>query len=290
MNKDTTAALLENPAELTERIQRKIGALGLHEELTDTPPAGLKNASVVLFLVSRCVDEQGRPEPCVILNKRSPQVPQGGDLCCPGGGISLRRDAFLARLLYLPGSPLRRWPWRQRRHGGGALNVLLAAGLREAWEEMRLNPLRFNFLGMLPQQHLVMFDRVIYPLVGWASPQPLRPNWEVARIVHVPMRKLIDSHCYGRFRPIVAGTSGHGSVRPLRQDDFPCFMHDDENGRELLWGATYRITQSFLNLVFDFTPPDIDRLPLASRRLDESYMNGSRWRPEAACRSCETDW
>ncbi|RJQ75030.1 MAG: CoA pyrophosphatase [Desulfobacteraceae bacterium] len=289
-NKNSTTALLENPRALKERIQRQFGVSGLQDEMIDMPAAELKNASAVLFLLSHCDGrrDDGRG-PCVILNKRSAQVRQGGDLCCPGGGISWRTDRFLAKLLNLPGSPLRRWPWRRRPHVG-ALNVLLAAGLRESWEEMRLNPLRFDFLGLLPQQHLVMFDRVIYPMVGWVSSQQLTPNWEVERIVHVPLRELLDRQRYGRFRPMVAGTPVEGNVQPLRYDDFPCFMHQDEQGMEMLWGATYRITQSFLSLVFDFSPPDTNHLPLAHRHLDDSYLNGSRWHPASAYRNGKADW
>jgi hypothetical protein len=284
MHHRSTADLLKDPEGLIDHVQRKIGSLGLQPELVDTRATELKNASVVLFLLSLCLDEHRHPEPCVILNKRSSQVRQGGDLCCPGGGISWRRDRFLAKLLSLPGSPMKRWPGRQRCNAAHrALSVLLAAGLREAWEEMRLNPLRFDFFGMLPQQHLVMFDRVIYPLVGWVAPRPLKPNWEVERIVHVPVRKLIDPSRYGRFRPMMVRSSGSGATQPLRYDDFPCFIHDDGQGREMLWGATYRITQSFLKLVFDFIPPDIDHLPLAHRDLDESYLNGSRCQPQSAC-------
>jgi 8-oxo-dGTP pyrophosphatase MutT (NUDIX family) len=290
MRHHSTADLLKDPEGLVEHVLRRVGSSGLNQDLIDTPGTDLKNASVVLFLLSWCPDERGRPEPCVILNKRSPQVRQGGDLCCPGGGVSWPKDCFLAKLLCLPGSPLKRWPWRRRCNGTGrTLTVLLAAGLREAWEEMRLNPLRFDFFGMLPQQHLVMFDRVIYPIVGWAAPQPLRPNWEVARIVHVPLRKLIDPRHYGRFRPMMIHASGIGAVQPLRYNDFPCFIHDDEQGREMLWGATYRITQSFLNLAFDFIPPDTDRLPLAHRNLDETYLNGSQCQPPTACRTGRGD-
>ena len=55
-------------------------------------------------------DGVGR-EISVILNKRSRDVLQGGDLCCPGGTINSRLDAYLAKALSLPGSPLSRWPY-----------------------------------------------------------------------------------------------------------------------------------------------------------------------------------
>jgi hypothetical protein len=294
-DKTLIARLLEDPQSLKDRIQRKVAGLGLHESLIDLPEAEQKNASVVLFVLSLCRGgrNSGPAEPCIILNKRSSQVRQRGDLCCPGGGISWRSDRWLGQILGLPGSPLRRSPWRQREKASPALlNIFLAAGLREAWEEMRLNPLRFSFLGLLPQQQLIMFDRVIYPMVGWGSPQRLTPNWEVERIVRVPLRKLLDPQRYGRFRPLVAapGGNGNGDQQLLRHYDFPCYIHHDESGSEMLWGATYRITQDFLQLVFGFTPPDIEDLPLARRNLDENYLNGSRWNPRSAERDDNADW
>ena len=47
------------------------------------------------------------------------------------------------------------------------LALFLAVALRETWEEMGLNPLNIKFLGMLPEQGLIVFDRSIFPMVGW---------------------------------------------------------------------------------------------------------------------------
>jgi hypothetical protein len=292
---DGIQRLLADPAALKKRIERKMGESGVHESLIDMPDAQQKRATVVLFLLSLCPSDQnsGLLEPCLILNKRSTQVRQAGDLCCPGGGISWRKDRFLGKLIGLPGSPLKsRYRPAHGNRSPGLLNVFLAAGLREAWEEMRLNPLRFSFLGLLPQQSLIMFDRVIHPIVGWVSPGRLTPNWEVARIVHVPLRNLLDPRRYGRFRPSMPGSGDDGDEdgMRLRAYDFPCYIHRDEYGSEMLWGATYRITQDFLEMIFDFVPPDIEQLPLAKRSLDPSYITGSRWNSRAANRNDEADW
>ncbi len=238
----------------------------------------LKRASVVLFVISPCGGVQS--EPCLILNKRSVKVRQAGDLCCPGGGVSWGVDRLLAQLLKVPGTPFRQWdnwPLWQKHFGANsrALSLLLATGLREAWEEMRLNPVRFNFLGMLPSQQLVMFDRVIFPIVGSTSYHALKPNWEVERIISIPIRKLLDPNRYGRFRPMV-NTPRNGDAKQLRHVDFPCYIHEDEQGSEMLWGATYRITQAFLESVFGFSPPQETDLPLVRRYLDDRYLNGSR--------------
>lgn len=267
---------------LQQTIQQKIWSDTLLSALGALTTEQLRKASVVLFILSDggfCGCRKGG-EPCLILNKRSAQVRQAGDLCCPGGGLSWRIDRLFATLLKLPGLPMRRWRLGGIRKGdygraGRVMSLLLAAGLREAWEEMRLNPLRFKVLGVLPPQQLVMFDRVIYPIVGWASPQIYKPNWEVARIVPICLRDLIDPARYGRFRPMIASSAATGP-QPLRSYEFPCFIHEGAEGPEMLWGATYRIVLDFLELVYDFVPPGNNRLPLVHHALDKTYLNGSR--------------
>jgi hypothetical protein len=296
MDQTQRESLLNNPSSLQAWIRTKTAEAGLHRSFNALPEQDAKAASVVLFVLNQCADAtaNGRGQPCLILNKRSARVRQAGDLCCPGGGVTWPKDRFLGRLLRLPGCPLWRWPGA--REGGPlenppqrTLSILLAAGLREAWEEMHLNPLRFLFLGVLPEQHLVMFKRVIYPIVGWTASHRLKPNWEVERIVPIPLRNLLDPLHYGRFRPLVTSVA-NGDTQPLRYDDFPCFIHEDEHGTEMLWGATYRITQHFLRLIFDFEAPQTDHLPVARRHLDETYLNGSRWRPRASKVGDESDW
>ena len=293
MEDNDRSTLLENPPTLMQFVHEQLGDLS-PDELSGMDSDKLKRGSVVLFIISPREGPEGQLEPCLILNKRSARVRQAGDLCCPGGGLSLPLDRRLAHLVKIPGAPLHRWtPWPhwQKNHAESSrtLALLLAAGLREAWEEMRFNPFRFTFLGMLPTQRLVMFDREIYPMVGWAPHQSLKPNWEVERIISIPLRKLLDPSQYGRFRPMVA-TGDNGDVQKLHHNDFPGFIHEDDEGREMLWGATYRITQEFLARVFDFSPPEEDALPLVHRHLDESYLNGSRWRHGQRQRHSRSDW
>lgn len=277
MDKKEIAAILEDRRLFRHHIQAKLDPIAPNG-LADIDAETLKRGSVVLFVISPCGN--GPAEPCLILNKRSVRVRQAGDLCCPGGGVSWGLDRMLAHLLKVPGAPLRRWgnwPHWQKHFGKSSspLSLLLAAGLREGWEEMRLNPIRFDYLGMLPRQQLVMFDRVIYPIVGWAAHHQLKPNWEVERIISIPIRRLLDPHRYGRFRPMVNGQQ-HDDDRQLRHDDYPCYIHEDDHGSEMLWGATFRIAQTFLDRVFDFSPPRHMELPLVHRYLDENYLNGSR--------------
>ena len=130
-----------------------------------------KSAGVLLLLGYTSRNGKGPGQPCLILNKRSHKVRQPGDLCCPGGSVAPKLDSCFARLLTLPVASLGRWKYWHRikyDHSPAARSMALfwATGLRESFEEMRLNPFGVKFLGPLPPQALVMFRRTIYPLVA----------------------------------------------------------------------------------------------------------------------------
>ena len=236
-------------------------------------------SSAVLFLMGLIPGDRscGR-ELCLILNKRSGRVKQAGDLCFPGGSISPLMDACFAALLYLPGSPLFRWPywsqWRRyRRPDSTILARLLATGLREGFEEMRLNPLRVHFLGPLPSQELVTFQRRIYPLVCWVKRQKrFQPNWEVEKIIRIPLKELLQPENYACLRLIDNGPETPKHPKKIRR--LPCFLHVRSQATERLWGATYRMAMTFMDIVFGFKPPEMDTLPVVTGRLDEDYLTG----------------
>ncbi len=238
----------------------------------------LSHSSAVLFLLGTGTDGK----PFLILNKRSRHVRQPGDLCCPGGGISPSIDRQLARLLNLPATPLYRWSrrtwWRRyRKTEFPKLALLLATALRESFEEMRLNPLGVRFLGPMPAQHLVLFKRAIYPMVGWVNHQKrFYPNWEVDKIVTIPLAALFDAGNYARYRISFKTATQGDPDRPFR--DMPCFIHRLDGEDELLWGATYRITERFLKTIFDFVPPAMASLPVIHRRLGRHYLPGTATR------------
>jgi len=289
--KSSTRELLENPPRFRAQIVETLLHNDNHGFARDGYPSRQRGVSVVFLLIGLHAPEgRARSEPCILLNKRSPFVRQPGDLCCPGGGLTPRCDAWIGSLLRLPGSPLFRWPGykslkRRAPQQLRQLSLLVAAALREGLEEMRLNPLDVRFLGRLPSERLVMFQRLIHPLVGWVGRfQRLAPNWEVERIVWIPVRRLLDPGSYIRLRTMLRfGAGTHEASTPR---DFPAFRYGTPDGGEILWGATYRITMAFLAQVLDFTPPDIAGLPIVARKLGEAYLTGSdrsRRGPEASC-------
>lgn len=238
-------------------------------------------ASAVLFLLGEYCEEQTvSSEPCVVFNKRSIKVRQPGDLCFPGGRIAPRLDWIFSKFLTLPLFSLARWPyWPKWRDLQGEdaeyLALLFATSLRESLEEMGLNPLGVKFLGPLPPEDLQMFDRVIYPMVGWIARQRhFLLNWEVERVVYIPIRNLLSPDSYACYRLNMAprGEDGGGE----EAQDFPCFRHQTQDGEEVLWGATYRIVMVFLELVYGFKSPAVGELPVIYGSLDEAYFNRGR--------------
>jgi hypothetical protein len=237
-------------------------------------------ASVLLLLGLKRDGRRMSGEPCLILNKRSLKVRQPGDLCFPGGSITPRLDRPLAKLFALPITSLGRWQYwsqwkRAHPHAARLLALLWATGLRESLEEMRLNPFGAKFLGPLPPQSLVMFQRKIYPLVTWVQRQRrFFPNWEVERILYIPLRELLDAANYRRYRLQMQIPAERDSAHVTR--DYPCFRFKKNNDVEILWGATFRITALFLEYIFNFRPPPLETLPIIEGRLDQNYMTGQR--------------
>jgi 8-oxo-dGTP pyrophosphatase MutT (NUDIX family) len=114
--------------------------------------------------------------------------------------------------------------------------------LREAHEELGLDPARVDVLGELDDLVTVTGFRVT-PVVAATGPDPdYRPNpAEVDRILRVPLAHLRDAqHWFDDIR------TWRGETRVLRSCRF---------GDDIIWGATSRILQGFLEIM----PPDVLR-------------------------------
>ncbi|MDY6935610.1 MAG: CoA pyrophosphatase [Spirochaetota bacterium] len=267
--------LLKDSTALFEHILRINYTSNRFEEIFTNKPSDLKNSTAVLLLLGLRKEME---RPCLILNKRSRSVRQAGDLCCPGGSLSHRLDSYIASILPWPGFPLARWPYWSRCHSSypqeaKQMSLLFATCLRECFEEMRLNPFGVRFLGPLPSQDLYMARRVMYPMIGWISCQKrFFPNWEVERVIYVPLEDLLNPDYYARMRLDIDPKLV--SEMTMLSEDYPCFVHIDQNETEILWGATYRVVTIFLELAFNFQPPDLLSLPLVHKKLDKGYFAG----------------
>jgi len=209
------------------------------------------------------------------LIKRSSTVPQPGDISCPGGMLNTFLDPFFRPFTAHRFSPLLREDVLKYIRRRGKLDfrnitLFLTNALRESWEEIGLNPFNILFLGPLPCYDLKAFRRTIFPLTGYVKNKwHFRPNWEVDKVVEIPLRAFFNDENYGTF-----------SVESLieikknidRARDFPCLIYQGE----VLWGATFSIIMNFLKIVFDLELPASHSKRIVKKVLYPDYMTGSR--------------
>ena len=214
------------------------------------------------------------------LIKRSNLVTQAGDLACPGGILHPLKDFLLMWIIRSGLIPLlnnkagqyarlRNCPTFQ------AIALFLATAVREAWEEIRLNPFHINFLGPLSPYSLNLFPRIIFPLVCHVNmPHRFYPNYEVERLVDIPIAAFYHEENYG----MLLKESDTGSPHPEEErETLPCLIYLDQEGREnILWGATFFIIINFLESVFDFQLPDWQNKRLIKKIISPRYLSGAR--------------
>jgi 8-oxo-dGTP pyrophosphatase MutT (NUDIX family) len=116
------------------------------------------------------------------------------------------------------------------------------AALREATEEVGLDPQTVRLLGALTPLHVPVSRFVVHPRVGVTDRRPgFRPRpGEVARVLEVPLAHLEDPACLGVER----------RQFDRNEVEVPFFRVDGER----VWGATAMVLAEFLTVVG--TPPD----------------------------------
>jgi 8-oxo-dGTP pyrophosphatase MutT (NUDIX family) len=272
-----------------ERIIERLGRVPIdYEERAEfirrksaTPERWL--AAGVILLLDVHETAGGQCEFFLQLIKRSSEVPQPGDLSCPGGMLHPVTDPLLKHVVTSGLTPILRGKARAlaKARGPGAydwISLFLTNAVREAWEEVRLNPFNIRFLGPLPSRELYVFSRIIFPVVGLVNSHwRLRPNWEVERIVEIPLAAFFEPENYATLKvEIESKVPFRHQVEPVR--DFPCFLYTPPGGtEEVLWGATMFIIMNFLEIVFGFSLPAVisDRVVRKSLRPDYATGNHS---------------
>jgi 8-oxo-dGTP pyrophosphatase MutT (NUDIX family) len=113
----------------------------------------------------------------------------------------------------------------------------LAAALREAHEEVGLDPARVEPLGLLDDTETFATQFVITPWVGVVrGPVVWQPDGEeIDKVIEVPVAALLDGGC---FR--VERWERDGVVRDV-------YFYDYRG--DTIWGATARILKQYLDLV-----------------------------------------
>ncbi len=213
------------------------------------------------------------------LIERSRRVSQAGDLACPGGIFQATLDTCLGKLIKSGLLPLLRnsaGALAREREGDtyDLIAFFLANAAREAWEEIGLNPFRIRFLGPLPAYRLHLSERTIFPLVCFIpGDHRLRPNYEVERIVDIPVRAFFDAGNYGRIIPeIPPGLDLPESESRAK----PCLIYSDEQSREnILWGATFSIVTRFLKIVLAYDIPAWQNKRSVIKTLNRDYLAGN---------------
>jgi 8-oxo-dGTP pyrophosphatase MutT (NUDIX family) len=278
---------LSAPNEVIEQIIERLGSVSIdYEERVGFIRS--KNGSADRWLAAGVIlllhyhEGTGQEGGFVLqLIKRSSVVPQPGDISCPGGMLHPVADRLLRHLISSGLTPIMQGKARSLARARGAMtldhiSLFLANALREAWEEIRVNPLNIRFLGALPSRELYVFSRIIFPVVGLVRRDwTFQPNREVERVIEIPLKALFDRNRYGTLTVEIESTLPfRHEVEPVR--NFPCFLYAPPGGREeVLWGATMSIVMNFLEIVFGFTLPEENSNRVVRKSLRPDYATGN---------------
>ena len=148
-------------------------------------------------------------------------------------------DDTLHIALTVRGSGLRNHTGQVSLPGGGVEEgeTFEQAAVREANEEIGIDPATVEILGRLTPLHIPVSGFLLHPIVGFTSMRPAfqGAEWEVARIIEVPVAALSDPAVVKREirSRVVTG-------QPI-DVDVPYFDIDGEK----VWGATAMVLAEF---------------------------------------------
>jgi 8-oxo-dGTP pyrophosphatase MutT (NUDIX family) len=165
------------------------------------PPGPLVRAAVLVPIVDR-------GEACLVFAQRTDRVGHhAGQISFPGGRID-------------PGDA-----------------DDLAAALREAHEEVGLEPARVEPLGLLDDTETVATQFVITPFVGVVrGPVVWQPDGEeIEKVIEVPVAALLERGCF--------------RVERWERDGVARDVYFYDYRGDTIWGATARILKQYLDLV-----------------------------------------
>jgi 8-oxo-dGTP pyrophosphatase MutT (NUDIX family) len=134
----------------------------------------------------------------------------------------------------------------------------IAAALREAHEEVGLDPAGVRVLGTLGRLYLNVSNFDVLPVVGlWDGEAPLRPNpEEVDDILHPTLRQLADPTNHGAM-PLVRLVGEQGLRGRAPNFTSPVFWVDGV----VVWGFTAGLLAEFLRSLGLPAPPLPQPLP-----------------------------
>jgi 8-oxo-dGTP pyrophosphatase MutT (NUDIX family) len=194
------SADLLNTADYLERLRYRLKRADAVER--PQPGTELKSAAVLVPLLRRA------DELHVLYTRRSDRLASHrGEVAFPGGRFD-RRDPHL-----------------------------LAAALREAYEEVGIEPQAVEVLGSFEGHRTHSTNIMVTPFVGMIHGTPeLRPDpKEVAEIFEVPLSALVDPRHRGAHRWHREGAIANR----------PAILYR----RQVIWGLTYELTMRFLEFL-----------------------------------------
>jgi 8-oxo-dGTP pyrophosphatase MutT (NUDIX family) len=237
---------------------------------------GQLGAGVVLLLHYK-KNSSHEPEYFFQLIKRSSSVSQAGDISCPGGMLHPGVDRILSFLLagrLISTMPDKRLYFNQNKDKDTVhlIHLFLTNALREAWEEIGLNPFNVSFLGALPCYSLLLFARTIFPLVCTIRQSyECKLSSEVDTVIEIPVSSFFDSSNFGRLEIEMPSSN----LSEAQNNYHPCFIFSGPDGaREILWGATYNIIMNFLHVISDNCLPVLSADQNIKKVLSINYVSG----------------
>mgnify|MGYP006278013883 FL=1 len=158
-----------------------------------------------------------------------------------GAGLVLvyPRDAVVHVALTVRGSGLRHHTGQVSLPGGrvDAGETLEQAALREAREEIGVDPSTVEILGRLTPLRIPVSGFILHPVVGFTTQRPVfqRAEWEVAKIIEAPVPLLTEP---GTIKRETHTRTVKGEAIAI---DVPYFDIDGEK----VWGATAMVLAEF---------------------------------------------
>jgi 8-oxo-dGTP pyrophosphatase MutT (NUDIX family) len=212
------------------------------------------------------------------LIKRSDKVSQGGDISCPGGMLHPMTDKFLSnilanRIIHTAPDYSSNFFQNNDKETANLVRLFLINAVREAWEEIGLNPFSVLFLGALPCYSLTIFARTIFPLVCFTPKSfNFKLSAEVEKMLEIPISIFFEGSNYA----LLEIETPFSNSFPARSNQFPCIMVTDEQGKkEILWGATFNIIMNFLRIISENSLPTLSSYPTIKRTLSKTYISGN---------------
>lgn len=168
----TCPPLCEQVERIRDALHRPLPGLAVHREMAPRPRPGLErildpdldclHAAVLVLLYPERV---GQAQLALVLTRRTELVnSHRGQISLPGGRVEAGESH-------------------------------IQAAIREAQEELGLDPARCEILGHLSPVYIPRTNFCVYPVVAFMSEPPaFQPSpVEVAEVIEVPVRDLLDS-------------------------------------------------------------------------------------------------